>query len=142
MPDCVDIATAVAEQLNAGDFSAEFTAERLLMPDFELSELSELKVSVVPRALEFSPFSRQHTQYEYSVDIGIQKKIDTDIETELPALLALVEEIVTYLRKRKLALVPEAAWLKTVNDPVYSREHLSYQRTFTSVVTITYRTVK
>ncbi len=140
--NCVDIADAVTAELNDGGFSLPFTAQRLLLPDFELSQLADMKVSVVPKAVEFNAFSRQHTQYEFSVDVGIQQKLDGDVETLLPGLLSFVDEMVTFLRKRKLTSVPEAVWLRSVNDPIYSREHLVNQRTFTSILTVTYKAVK
>jgi len=46
----IDIADAVATELNAapaGTFDPAFTAVRRVLPEFELSDLAELKVSVV-----------------------------------------------------------------------------------------------
>ena len=43
-----DIADAVAAELNTGEFSEQFTAIRRVLPVFEIAQLKELKVSVVP----------------------------------------------------------------------------------------------
>lgn len=51
----------------------------------------------------------------------------------------LVEQIIAYLRRRPLQSAPEAAWLKTANEPIYAHDHLAGDRVFTSVVTVTYR---
>ncbi len=40
-----------------------------------------------------------------------------------------------------LAATPHAVWVRTRNDPVYAPEHLAEQRAFTSVLTVTYRSV-
>jgi hypothetical protein len=68
MPDVIAIADAVAAELNAGSFSLPFTAKRMLLPDFALTELTDLKVTVVPHGVEMTPFCRQWTQYDYAID--------------------------------------------------------------------------
>jgi len=138
MADIITIADAVTTELNAGSFSQEIMAVRLLLPEFELSELSELKVTVVPKGVEMTPFSRQYTQYDFAIDIGIQKKLTGEVDTQMPSMIALADEIVTFLRKRTLSALPAATWLRCLNDPVYSREHLAQSRVFTSVITVTY----
>ena len=141
MADIITIADAITAEINAGTFSQNIAAVRLLLPEFELGELSELKVTVVPKGVEMTPFSRQYTQYDYSIDIGLQKKLTGQVDTEMPPMLAFTDEIVTFLRKRSLAAVPGATWIRCSNDPVYSREHLIQSRVFTSVITVTYRMV-
>ena len=141
MADIITVADAVTTELNTGSFSVPVTAVRNLLPEFDLAELADLKVTVVPKSAEMTPFSREYTQYDYSIDIGLQKKLSENVETELPTLLALADEIVTFLRKRILASLPHATWLRCSNDPVYSREHLAQSRVFTSVITVTYRMV-
>ena len=58
------------------------------------------------------------------------------------AMLALVDEIAAFLKRRSLAGAPGAAWVRSVNEPVYSPEHLAENRLFTSVLTVTYRVMK
>ena len=140
-----DIADAVAAEINGapGDtFSEAFTAERRVLPEFALEDLAALKVSVVPKAVEISGSTRSVCQYEISVDIGIQKKLGTDLDAEVAALGTLVDEIADFLRRRPLAATPWAAWVSANNDPVYAAAHLSEQRVFTSVLTLTYRAMK
>jgi hypothetical protein len=138
MVDTIALADAVAAVINSGTFSVPVTAHRLLLPEFELSDLAELKVTVVPRSVEMTPLSRKAMVYEVEIDIGIQKKLAGEIDTELPGLLTLVEEINVFLRKRTLS---DAVWIKSSIDPIYAREHLSQSRVFTSVLTITYKLV-
>jgi hypothetical protein len=52
----LDIADAVVDQLNATTFSQALTAERHYQPRFELSEMTELKVSIVPRSILVGSF--------------------------------------------------------------------------------------
>ena len=56
MSAVITLAEAVAETL------ADFHAEVLFFPEFELRDIEEMKVIVVPLAEEFKPLSR--TQHE------------------------------------------------------------------------------
>jgi len=140
-----DIADAVATELNAapgGTFSQEFTAVRRVLPEFELADLAELKVSVVPKSVEMTRSTRAGAQYDIAVDIGVQKKLGKDFDTEVAALGTLVDEMADWLRGRILTQAPYGTWLSIANDPVYVPEHLAERRVFTSVLTVTYRAVK
>ena len=138
----LDIADAVAAELAnapAGTFSQSFTPRRLVLPQFELSELKDLQVSIVPRAAENSLAARGLALKEVQIDIGIQKRLGKDIDTEIEPLLTLLEQIDAYLRQRPLQAVQGAPWLKSTNDPIYASEHLANDRVFTSVLTVSYR---
>ena len=141
----IDIADAVAAELNAAPpdtFSQAVTAARMVLPEFDLEDLAELKVTVVPKAVEITGAARSGSQYEIAVDVGVQKKLGQDLDTEVAALATLVEEISDYLCRRQLAQTPWAAWTAIRNEPVYAPEHLAGERVFTSVLTVTYRAMK
>lgn len=139
MSTIINVADAVVASLNAGSFSQEFTAERKYQPVFELLELADLKVSVVPKSVSITTASRNDGYFDCAVDIGVQKKVDVDEPDEIDALVDLVEEIADHLRMSRLDELPEAAWLSIENEPVFAAEHLDQQRTFTSLLTVTYR---
>lgn len=144
MARVIDIADAVVAELNAapaGTFDPAFTAERRVLPEFGLPDLAELKVTVVPKAVEITGATRSVGQFDCQIDIGVQQKLGKDLDTETAALCGLTDAIVGYLRRRPLAAAPHAAWVRTQNDPVYAPEHLAEHRTFTSVLTVTYRSV-
>ena len=142
MSQSIFLADAVVTELNAKTFSMPFTAERRLLPSFELKELTSLQVTVVPKAVESSNASRSTRQSDYQVDIGVQKKFSGDIDSELPPLMVVVEEIAEFLARHKLTDKSDAVWLGCQNDPIYSPQHLNEQRTFVSVLTLTYRMMK
>ena len=144
-----DIAGAVAAEINAAPgspatFNQTFTAVRKVVPAYELSELTELKVTVVPKAVEISGSTRSASQYDITVDIGIQKKLPAtpEMDAEVETLGMLVDQIAEYLRRRPLSTAPFASWVSITNDPVYAPEHLLEKRVFTSVLTLTYRAMK
>ncbi|MBI1373351.1 MAG: hypothetical protein GC159_11525 [Phycisphaera sp.] len=141
----IDIADAVATELNnaaPGTFSQAFTAERQVLPIFELADLAELKVTVVPRSVQITGSTRAASQYEIAIDVGVQKRIGKQVDDDVETLSTLVDEIGDYLRRRQLSQATYAAWVSIDNEPVYAREHLAEQRVFTSVLTVTYRALK
>ena len=135
----VQVADAVVASLNAGSFSVPFVAQRRYRPTFDLAELDTLRVSVVPESVETINATRSASYFDCTVDIGIQQKVDADDAGAIDALMDLVQEIVDHLRMQRLDDLPEAAWLRIANKPVFAPEHLDQQRVFTSVVTVTYR---
>ena len=142
MPLVIDIADAVTAELAGGQFSQAFTPERRVLPAFELADLAELKVTVVPKAVEISGSTRSVSRYDVQVDVGVQKKLGADLDAEVAELVGLVDEIADFLRQRPLAAAPYAVWVRTVVEPVYAPEHLAERRAFTSVLTVTYRAMK
>ena len=144
----INVADAVKVELNAapeGTFSLAFIAERRVLPEFELKDLTELKVTVVPKRLEITGATRAASQYEITIDIGVQKKLTPgsgDVDTKVTALLTLVDQIADYLRRRPLIDLPGVTWVSIANDPVYAPEHLFEKRVFTSILTATYRAMK
>jgi len=131
------LADAVAASLNAGSFGMPFTAERLHQPSFDLAELAELHVSVVPKSQTITNATRQHSFFDCAVDVGVQKKVFDDAEVD--ALLDLIQEIADHLRLKRLDGYPTAAWLSIEHEPVVASEHLDQNRQLTSVLTVTYR---
>ena len=121
-----NVAQAVADMLNGHEFSTPFTAERVALPEFDLAEMQELHVTVVPRQVESETLDRGRDAHDVKVDVAVQKK---------------VASLADYLNRRPLAEVG-AVWRKTENAPVYSPEHLREMRQFTSVLTVTYRAVR
>ncbi|MBI1372479.1 MAG: hypothetical protein GC159_06930 [Phycisphaera sp.] len=143
MSIATDIADAVTTELNAsGVVPPPVTALRMVLPEFELADLAELKVAVVPKSVLITGGTRAASQYDIAVDVGVQKKLGKDLDTEVAALGTLVDQIADHLRRRALSAVPYATWVSIANEPVYAPEHLAEQRVFTSVLTVTYRAIK
>ena len=143
----IDIADAVAVELNTaepGTFSEDFTAQRRVLPKFELADLKDLKVSVVPKGIEIERASRDAHRCDISVDIGVQQKVGKDVDAEVERLCGLVEQVADYLASRGLSTsgMSGVAFVALANEPIYSTEHLADDLVFTSVLTVTYRTLK
>jgi len=137
-----DIADAVVAELSGGAFSQSFTPERRVLPEHELADLKDLRVTVVPRSVEITGTSRTLSQHDVQIDVGIQKKLGKNLDTEVASLLGLVDEIAEFLKRRPLQAAPYAVWVRTANEPIYAADHLAERRTFTSVLTLVYRVMK
>ena len=135
----LDLADAVAAELNAaeeGTFGLDFVAARMVLPRFKLEDLSTLHVTVVPASAGAEMQTRAQMLYEVEINIGVQKLLGKDVDSEIEDLLDLVEAIGDYLRGRTL---DDVSWMRQDNDPTYAPDHLANQNVFTSVLTITYR---
>ena len=132
-----DIAEAVVAALNGHTFSQPFTAQRAFRPVFDLAEMKDLHVTVVPKGVELSTAGRGLAQSDVQIDIGVQKKLAAGENAEIDALMGLVQEVAEFVRAT--GRFGDAAWIKTENMPIYSQEHLGELRQFTSVLTLTLR---
>jgi hypothetical protein len=136
------VAEAVVAALNAGSFSHEFTAARTYLPVFDLAEMADLHVTVVPKGVTSQSGDRSRSQFDYEIDVAVQKKLGTTDNSEIDDLMALVEEIADAFRSKRLEAFTSATCVKTENEPVYSPEHMDQMRQFTSVLTLTFRLMR
>ena len=137
-PVSVQIADAVVAELRAGQFTSSFVPVRKLLPVRELSELDELRVTVMPRAMESVPLARNTERRTYTIDIGVQQRVGQDVEHDAAVVMGVSEEIAEFLRNRALDEKKEASYVGHGIDPIYSPEHLEELRVATSVVTVRY----
>ncbi len=137
-----DIADAVAAEINRATLSQPATASREYLPHFKLEDMQELRVTVVPKSVLTQPGGRAHNQHDYAIDVAVQKKLQKADNAEIDPLMMLVDEIADHFRFKRLSSFPNAMWLKTENQPVYSPEHLQEMRQFTSVLTLTFRLMR
>jgi len=138
----IDIADAVVAELAGGAFSETITPVRRVLPEYELVDLKDLRVTVVPASVEIEGASRAMSQHDVQIDIGVQKKLGKALDTQVAQLCGLVDEIADFLKRRPLQATPYAVWVRSANEPVYAADHLAEQRVFTSVLTVTYRAMR
>jgi hypothetical protein len=137
IPISIQIADAVVAELRIGQFAPAFVPLRLL-PVRELSELDELRVTVIPRAMESVPLARTTEKRTYTIDIGVQQRVKQDVEHDAAVVMGVAEEIAEFLRNKTLSEKKEASYVGHGIDPIYSPEHLEELRVATSVVTVRY----
>jgi hypothetical protein len=151
----IDIADAVVSELNTaaggGGFSQTFTAQRQYVPIFDLAELKDRHVTVVPRGAAIQSSGRDRNQHDVQIDVAVQKKqvpgppgeVGTpETNAQFDPLMKLVEEIADFFRLRRLASPANTIWIKTEHSTLYSPEHVEQHRQFTSVITLTFRVIR
>ncbi|MCI0333695.1 MAG: hypothetical protein L0228_10795 [Planctomycetes bacterium] len=138
MATIIDIADSIVAELNAATFSQPVSAVRHYAPQFEMTEMTTLHVTVVPKGLSSQLLDRSRDTFEYLVDVAVQQKVD-QTNPSLDALMNLVEEIADHFRAASLASFPNARCVEVKNEPVYSPEHLTELGQFTSVLTLIFK---
>jgi hypothetical protein len=135
----LQIADAVTTQLNAAELSQEFVAERLYVPNFDLEDMKELRVSVVPRELTILAHDRTTSKYNARIDVAVQRKFDHGSNAEIDSLIVLIEEIADLFRLKRLDSMPQARCVQVEHPVIYSHEHWEQYRQFTSLLTLTFQ---
>ena len=139
----INLPQAITDYLNLGSFSLAFTAVRRAVPIFELTDMSTLRVSVVPRLLDIEVLTRSEESYDAQVDIAIQQRLDDLTNASVDPYLNLTEEIGDYLKRIVLTSGSSRyLWKKIENAPIYSPDHAKELNQFTSVLRSTYREVR
>jgi hypothetical protein len=140
------LADAVKDALADATFSQEITVERRYIPALKLEDLEAdagVIVLVVPRSNEIENLSRSDRQKTVDISIGIQKRLTQAADPgneaaneELDEMLLLVEEIAEHFAPGAYG---GAKWVRTRNDPIFDPEDLLNNRTFASLVTVTFK---
>ena len=139
----IQIADSVVAEINAGDFSKKsLSAQRLYVPNFDLEDMKELRVTVVPREVEYLPLDRVSNKYHATIDVAIQKKFSKGDAKEIDPLVLLVEELADYFRLKRLKSYVAARCIKVENAVLYSTEHWTQFNQFTSLLTLTFELAK
>ena len=134
----LSVADGVTSLINLATLSQSFTAVRYYQPKFDLKEMDQLHVSVVPRSISEKRLSRALTAFDCAVDVGVQQRSDMS-QLTLDGLSNLVAEIAEVLRTNLLTGFAEARLVELERNPVFAPEHLDELRQFTSVIRATYR---
>ncbi len=129
MSEVVNLAVAVA------GFLTEYNAEVLYFPTFDLRDLDDLRVVVVPNSTEYKTVSRERHEEILKVQIGFLKR---GSEENLDDLLRIVEKIGLVFLNRKLG---GATCVCVAYNPIYSPEHLRERGQFTSIIELTFRKI-
>ena len=127
MSAVLEIAEAVAGTLE------DYHAEVLFFPEYELRDIEEMKVVVVPLSEEYKPLSRTQHEEILKVQVGFLKRGGED---ELPELLRTVEGLGLGFLNKKLV---GATCVGVAYNPIYSPEHLRERGQFTSVIELSFK---
>lgn len=156
-----DIATQVANLINSAPAisvqvvqqtggTSSFTstqpiAEVTWLPLYDLPDIEETKVAVVPRRHETVVASRTQLENEVAIDVGIQKRLkygESQQTAEIDYLVSYSEEIRDRLAFEDFTIgANRASFLSASSETLVAPDHLEEMRSFTHVLTVTYRVI-
>jgi hypothetical protein len=137
------IAEAVTHELNTAAPSKDFTAVKRYRAKVKKQDLGTgITVQVVPSSLAKALATRADTEAEYTLQVGMQKRLDSsasDDETEIAGLMLFAEELAEIISNLELTQMPAANWVGSELDPIYDPEAVDRDRIFRSVIELTYQ---
>jgi hypothetical protein len=137
----LQLAEKIVQSLNESSFALPFSAVKTLFPFYELKDLSNLKVTVVPKSVNITNASRNSSEFDYQVDIAVQKAVKTPDDIEVTALTELVLAIAKSFRNKVYQDIGAVCFKQSI-DPLYSVEHIQPPSVFTSVVTFNFKVIE
>ena len=137
----LQLSEKIVTTLNDSEFDLEFTAVRTLFPFYELKDLSNLKVTVVPKSVNITTATRSSNEFDYQIDIAIQKAVKSPDDSEVTALTELALAIAKSFRNKVYEDIGAVCFKQSI-DPLYSVEHIQPPSVFTSVLTLNFKIVQ
>jgi hypothetical protein len=146
----IAIADAVVDALSsasASGLSMPFVAQRKYVPQSDLVDGPGLYLNVVPMTSDTHIVSRQDSQEEYEIHIGVQKKVVSATPEVVDPLMNFVQEVLDFWHRKGLLVTAgtgnDSMSLKVYctsvsNNPVYSTDHLKQLVMFVSLVKLTF----
>ena len=134
----VEIADAVVTDLQAHTFSQPFSAQRSYLPRYRLEELTDVRVTVVPKDEVGQRASRSQWQSDYKLDLAIQQRLGADELAQMDGLILLGQELADFFKSHNppgdVATLVEVAFA-----PLFDPDHLEKHKTLTTVINLTFR---
>jgi len=137
----LQLAEQIVDTLNDGSFTLPFTAVKTLFPFYQLKDLSTLRVTVVPKSVNVTNASRKSSEFDYQVDIAVQKAVKTPDDIEVTALTELALAIAKSFRSKIYQNIGAVCFKQSI-DPLYSTEHIQPPSVFTSVITLNFKVIE
>ena len=132
----VQIADQMAAQINAVTFGVPIVARRAYVVALNLRELKTIQVSIVPKSVETTRFSRGEKLATIEIDLAIQRTVqDTE---EADALMILTDQVIDLFEFRDLDN-DVATHIKTDRKFIYDSEGMETKKLFTSLTMLTYQ---
>ena len=136
----VDLASAVAAELNGHEFSMPFTAKYEPTPRLSMEKITGLEVIVVPGSCARDRESRGNWMLYPVVRIGVMS-ISRGRTARRRSMNSTRsgDEITDFLTERRPALAPWASMSRVLDLPSYIFEHIMRYSVFDGVIGIEYK---
>lgn len=133
------LADALVTDLNvASRFSQAITAERVPVVSVDVKDISGLMVRVVTHKENSRREDRSRRQYEYTIDVGVMKKLSAVTNALIDPLVLLAEEIADWWFTH-LPVGRSEVLISADTIAPYSSDILQTKSTFMTVLRLTFR---
>ena len=144
----IQLCNAVADTITAAGVisgapaGSPGTAVVAFVPEYELAELEDAKVTVVPAAEDRQLHGRKAYEVGYAVDVAVHSRSGENADTA--ALIGAVEQLADLLASSEIDIGGQRVGRPTRVriDPLFSPELLREKRTFLSVIRAVYPAVR
>ncbi len=135
----VDIADAIVSALNSADAPQAGVAwSRELDLDMELEAAETLQAQVFPGSVKSEIGTRETQRGEYTIDVALRQKLNTDDRQKVDALFLLMRQVDQYLfGLQRLPAMTEAAWLSSAMRYPYVPKKFK-AREYWALLSVTY----
>lgn len=135
----VEIASAVADHLNAQSLSKTFTASLDYLPDFEREDLEQAEITVFPAGKQISFASRSDNQYLYNINIVIRIPVEAAKHPDLAGEMYFSEEVIESLDRIRMS---NTSFRGAETSQSYDLELLNERNEFLVAYSLTYFEIK
>lgn len=145
------IAVAIADSLASAITSAGFTtgsgqvvATRRYVPDYQLSELKSVRVSVFPGSIETERVSRAADLFSHDTIIGIAKLTNGE-NADADEVMELAEDILDAVRTKTLvyqSMPDEVQFFSASVQSSFDPDSLNDRRVFLAQIVVTFRVAR
>ena len=133
------LSDAILNELRSKNLGQEFTVSRSYRPQYELKDIEDIVVTMIPKDTTINAASRGTMFQDVSIDIAVQQKVNPDTNDQLDSLMDFTDAIMAWLAFKPAPGYPSASFVSIANDPIFDPSHVEENRQFTSLLTVTYR---
>jgi hypothetical protein len=143
-PELSQIADAVLLAINAAGLSQPLTAVRTQNPESAVEALVAPRCLVVPVSVRSKPLTRNLSEYDNDVHVGLFAPVVTDANAEFDAYLSLSQEVEALFARKRLAGYQPAAHVGSAwrNGEAYRANLFREAKIVAVVLVLTFRTVR
>jgi hypothetical protein len=144
----IELANGLVDDLRNADLTLGFDVARAYVPIQTIAELERVRVTVMPSALAIRPITRNSDDHDYTIDIGVQRFVNSTLIENLDPYMRLTEEIIDRYRGQRFEFGGvydndhSGLCVEIEVEPLYDPKHLDEHRVFTSVAKLTFRVAR
>jgi hypothetical protein len=149
MSTILAIADAIVAQIVTGNTAGWFpmpidTVERRWAPDLQISDVTNLRISVIPRVEARTKFSRIGDDFTATVDLALMRHLPATVNSKtdnaaIDAYATMAQTIGSILARDQLPGLTGVRLVSITHDPLIDQERLVANRAIFSFISTSWR---